>query len=117
MSGKPLIEEEKIEETIRKISRGSFTVLDFVEIFKGLYPNDWGLLLERFGLFGSKRRYTATTYLSNRLDVYSQRPHSLLIKFTRYREDKFKDHRKTTDEERKVFGSPRIAIYRKKPEA
>jgi len=39
-----------------------------------------------------------------------------LIKFTRYREGKFKDYRKTTDEERKAFGSPWMAIYSKKHE-
>jgi len=114
MKTKTVVEEEKIEETIRNVSKESFTVLDFIEVFRCMYPEEWEKLLGRFGLFGSKRRYTVTTYLSNRLDVYSQKPHSVLVPFTRYKEGKFKDYRKTSEEERKVFGSPWIAVYRKK---
>jgi hypothetical protein len=116
MVSKAIVEEEKIEETIRNIDRDSFTVLDFTEAFKRLYPTVWERLVEKFGLFGSKRRYTVTTYFSNRLDVYSQKPHSILAPFTRYREGKFRDYRKTTEEERKIFGSPWIAVYKKKTE-
>jgi hypothetical protein len=113
---KVIVEEEKIEETVRKINKDSFTVLDFVEVFKRLHPEIWKQLVKRFGLFGNKRRYTVTTYFSNRLDIYSQKPHSILAPFTRYNQGKFKDYRKTTEEESKVFGSPQIAIFRKKNE-
>jgi len=51
-------------------------------------------LVERFGLFGSKRRYTVATYFSNRL-VYSQKPYSILAPFTRYKEGKFRDCKRT----------------------
>lgn len=95
-----ILEEEKIVETIRKLDVDSFTVLDFVENFREIYPEEWMKLVERFGLFGSKRRYTVATYFSNRLDVYSQRPYSLLVPFTRYREGRFRNYRKTTDEEK-----------------
>jgi hypothetical protein len=111
---KSLLEEEKIEETIKRIPQGSFTVLDFIKIFKALCLKDWKRLVNRFGQFGEKRRYTVTTYLSNRLDLYSQKPHSLLLPFTRYSEGKFKDYRKTTKEEQKHFGSSWIAVFRKK---
>jgi len=111
---KTIIEEQKIEETIKNIPKDAFTVLDFLEAFKSLYPGEWKQLVKRFGLFGSKRRYTVATYFSNRLDVYSQKSDSILIPFTRYKEGKFKDYRKTTEEERKVFGSPWIAVYKKK---
>jgi len=111
---KTLLKEEKIEETIRKIPRSSFTILNFIEVFKALYPEDWKRLIERFGRFGEKRRYTVTTYLSNRLDVHSQKPNSLLHPLTHYNEDKFKDRRRTTNEERKYFGSPWIAAFKKK---
>jgi hypothetical protein len=116
MVSKTIVDEEKIEETIEKIPKDSFTVLDFIEVFRRVHPQDWQKLVERFGLFGSKRRYTVTTYLSNRLDVYSQKPRSILVPFIRYKQAKFKDYRKTTEEERKVFGSPWIAVYRKKRE-
>jgi len=114
MGLKTLVEEEKIEETIKNIHKNQFTVLDFIKVFKKLYPEAWEKLLEKFGLFGSKRRYTVTTYFSNRLDVYSQKPNSILVPFTRYKDGKFKDYRRTTRKERKVFGSPWIAVYKKK---
>jgi hypothetical protein len=113
MVPKLIVAVEKIEEVIKKIPEDSFTVLDFIEMFRSIRPQDWKRLVERFGLFGSKRRYTVTTYLSNRLDAYSQKPCALLVPFTRYKQAKFKDYRRTTEEERKVFGSPWIAVYRK----
>ena len=114
MAQKTLLEEEKIEETIGAIAEDSFTVLDFIGIFKEKYPIDWKNLVKRFGQFGSKRRYTVTTYFSNRLDVYSQKPSSLLEPFARYKQTRFKDYRRTTPEERKIFGSLWIAVFKKK---
>jgi hypothetical protein len=114
LTSRPIIEEKKIEGTIRNIAGDSFTILDFMKAMQSTYPKEWGNLVERFGLFGSKRRYTVATYLSNRLDVYSQKPNSILVPLVRYREGKFKDYRKTSEEERKSFGSPWIAVYKKK---
>jgi len=114
MMQKTLLEENKIEETIRDITNDSFTVLDFTDTFKQKYPMEWEKLVNRFGQFGSKRRYTVTTYFSNRLDVYSQKPDSFLDPFTRYKQAKFKGYRRTTSEKRKVFGSLWIAVFRKK---
>ena len=108
-----LLEEEKLEETIRRIRQSSFTVLDFIEVFKSFYPENWEQLVEWFGQFSKKRRYTVTTYLSNRLDLYSRKPYSLLVPFTRYSEGKFKDYRRTTAEERERFGSPWIAVFKR----
>lgn len=114
MRPKAIVEEEKIEETIRKIPQESFTVLDFMQEFKRIYPKNWEMLVEKFGLFGSKRRYTVSTYLSNRLDIYSQKPHSILVPFTRYSQGKLQNYRKITSEERAVFGSPWIAVFSKR---
>lgn len=111
---KVLVTDEKIANTIQAIRPASFTVLDFMDIFKALHPAEWQRLIDRFGQFGDKRRYTATTYLSNRLDVYSRKPHSLLLPFTRYSEAKFKDYRRPTREERQRFGSPWIAVFKKR---
>ncbi|MFX1486302.1 MAG: hypothetical protein ACFFBS_04320 [Promethearchaeota archaeon] len=105
---------EKVEETVRRIRNTSFTILDFIEIFQRLYPKDWGRLLDRFGQFGEKRRYTVNTYLSNRLDIYSHKQGSLLLPLTHYSEGKFKDRRRTTNDEQKHFGSPWITVYKKK---
>ena len=114
MVQKALLEEEKIERTIRAVTNDSFTVLDFMAAFRNNYPVDWDKLVKRFGQFGSKRRYTITTYFSNRLDIFSQKPNSILEPFTRYKQARFKDYRRTTPEERKVFGSLWIAVFRKK---
>jgi hypothetical protein len=63
----PLLGEEKIIEMIRKLPQNSFTILEFMETFKKLFPDEWKRLVERFGLFGEKKRYTVATYLANRL--------------------------------------------------
>jgi len=112
-----LLEEEKIAGTVRRIRKAAFSVLDFIEVFRSAYPSEWRRLSARFGRFGEKRRYTVTTYLSNRLDLYSRKPRSLIRPFTRYREGKFKDYRRATKEERRRFGSPWIAVFRKKERA
>ncbi len=109
-----LLEETKIVETVRAISKESFTILDFVEVFKAIYPEDWERLIRRYGDFGEKRRYTVKTYLSNRIDIYSQKPGSLLRPLVHWSEGKFADRRRATKEERQVFGSPWIAVYRKR---
>jgi hypothetical protein len=56
----------------------------------------------KFGLFGGKRRYTVATYFSNRLDVYSQKTHSIPFPLIRYKEGKFKDYRRTTEDEKEA---------------
>ncbi len=111
---KTLLDEEKIEETIRQIPQTSFTVLDFADVFQELYPEDWQRLVTQFGQFGEKRRYTVTTYLANRLDFYSQKAHSVIQPFRRYSQARFQDYRRPTPEERQRFGSPWIAVFRKK---
>ena len=111
---KTLLEEDKIAATIRQIPSRSFTVLDFSEVLKMLYPADWQRLVARFGQLGEKRRYTVTTYLSNRLDVYSQKSDSLLQPFMRYNAARCKDYRRPAAEERRRFGSLWIAAFKKK---
>ena len=74
MAGLP---ESKVVETVRAIPAGEFTVLEFADMLAHLYPDDWGILLARFGTFGENRRYTTSTYLSNRLEEYSRKPDSL----------------------------------------
>ncbi len=105
-----LVDEQDIEETIRQISLESFTVLDFFHMFERLHPDAWKRLVERFGQFGEKRRYTVNTYFSNRLDIYSQKPDSPLQPFRRYTQAQLKDYRRATDEEQKHFGSARIPL-------
>lgn len=109
-----LLEEDKIERTIKKVPKESFTVLDFMDVFQGLHPEDWERLVQRFGEYGEKKGYTVTTYLSNRLDLYSQKSNSMLRPLVRYSEDRSKDYRRTTRNEREHFGSSWIAVFKKK---
>lgn len=112
--GKAIFEEVKIVEAIQKLPKSSFTILDFMATFKQLHPDQWRRLVERFGLFGEKRRYMVATYLANRLYSYSHKPKSRLAPFQKYKGGGKGDYRKATAEERKRFGSPWIAIYQKR---
>lgn len=110
---KTLLEEKKIIETIEKIPNNSFTILNFMETFKKLCPEEWKTLIKRYGLYGEKRRYTVATYLSNRLYTYSHKSNSILEPFKKYKKGGKGDYRRATKEERKSFGSSWIATYRK----
>ncbi len=82
-----------------------------MDTFRNMRSEDRKRLVEKFGLFGSKRRYTATTYFSNRLDAYSQKPCSILVPFTGYKKGKFKDYKKTT--RKKGFRKPLYSCTQK----
>lgn len=110
---KTLLEERKLVETVGKLHGDSFTVLDFMRTFEGSFPDEWQALVERFGMFGEKKRYTVATYLANRLYTYSHKSESCLMPFRKYADGAKEDYRRATKEERRVFGSPWMAIYRK----
>jgi len=110
---KQILEEKKIVETIKDLPGNRFSILEFIERFKELFPDEWKRLVKRFGLFGKKRRYTVSTYLSNRLYTLSHKPGSCLKPFRKWVKGGKGDYRKATGEERKIFGSPWIAIYTK----
>lgn len=63
---------EQLEAIIRYMP-DAFTILDFVDTFLELFPDLWQQLVDRYGLYGSGTRYSALTYLSNRLSSYSKR--------------------------------------------
>ena len=109
-----LLNRETIESTISSMRRQEFTVLDFGDALKRKRPAVWDELEGRFGQFGEKRRYTVSTYLSNRLEEYSRDPAGLLEEHPHYREDRDKGYRRPTEAEKKRFGSPWIAVYRRR---
>jgi hypothetical protein len=112
-----LIEERKLAQTVERLPENHFTVLDFMVTFEGLFPDEWQVLVERFGLFGEKKRYTVATYLANRLYAYSRKSESCLAPFQRYAGCGKGDYRRATKEERRYFGSPWIAMFRKREKA
>ena len=111
------ISDEELEKVIQKMAP-SFTILDYVDVMRKMFPKLWENLVKRYGLYGngSGTRYSAMTYLSNRLSSYSKRKRPNLLepmpvgwspKESRYL-------RKTKPDERKGFGSPWIVVYRKR---
>jgi len=110
---RPFLEERKIMETLAKLPKSSFTILDFMATFKKSFPDQWQRLVERYGLSGERKRYTVATYLANRLYVHSHKSESCLKPFQKYRKGGTGDYRRATRKEKESFGSPWIAIYRK----
>jgi hypothetical protein len=113
---KSLVAEETIERVIEAVPAREFTVIEFIEALRKESSRDLDLLLKKYGQFGEERnsQYTIKNYLSSRLLRHSQKPHSLLQKFTPYRIDREKDFRETTPKERLSHGGAVIAVWRKK---
>jgi hypothetical protein len=108
-----LLSREEIESTIKSLRKREFTVLDFADALRHRHPELWTTLVGRFGEFGEKRRYTVSTYLSNRLEEYSRAGDGLLEPHPHYGEGRQRGHRRPSAEERARFGSPWIAVYRR----
>ncbi len=114
---KPLLEEKAIAAVVERIPKSAFTVLEFMKHLEDFHPQVWNSLLERYGIFGQGRRYTAATYLSNRLVAYSQKEEALFHPFRGWQRGRVPpspDYRRPTAEEKKRFGSPWIAVFRKR---
>jgi len=111
----PLVTDQQIEYTIKKMPN-AFTILDYIVIFKSQYRNIWQKLVECYGLYGSGTRYSALTYLSNRLSSYSRRKEPGLLEPTPvgWRPQESRYLRRTTKKERKSFGSPWIVVFRRR---
>ncbi|MFQ6099758.1 MAG: hypothetical protein ACE5OS_00780 [Anaerolineae bacterium] len=111
----PLVSSEQLEIIIRQMPHG-FTILDFADAFEEQFPHLWRRLVERYGLYGSGTRYSALTYLSNRLSAYSRRKRPGLLEPTPvgWKPEEGRYLRRTTAQERQHFGSPWIVIYRRR---
>ena len=112
---KPLVSTEQLEAVIRRMPE-AFTILDFVDVFQEQCPGIWSMLVERYGLYGSGTRYSALTYLSNRLSAYSRRKEAGLVEPTPvgWKPEESRSLRRSTSEERQRFGSPWIVIYHRR---
>jgi hypothetical protein len=115
MMSKPIVPTEQLETVIRQMP-DAFTILDFVDAFQEQYPAVRDRLVERYGLYGSGTRYSALTYLSNRISAYARRKASALLEPTPtgWKPEASRYLRRTTSEERECFGSPWIVTYRKR---
>ena len=110
--GKPLVSTEQLEAVIRLMPDG-FTILDFADVFQEQFPDVWRGLVERYGLYGSGTRYSALTYLSNRLSAYSRRKKPGMLEPTPvgWKPEEGRYLRRSTRQERQRFGSPWIVVY------
>ena len=112
MVTQPRVSTEQLERVIRMMPQ-SFTVLDFRQTFEEAFPHFWQQLVQRYGLYGSGTRYSALTYLSNRLSSYSRRKTPGLLEPTPkgWKPEEGRYLRHSTTEERQHFGSPWIVVY------
>ncbi len=109
-----LVPDAQLEQVIRGMSP-AFTVLDYADRFRDLFPETWEALMARYGLYGSGTRYSALTYLSNRLSSYSRRKQPNLLEPTPvgWNPQESRYLRRTTPEERQRFGSYWIVVFRR----
>jgi hypothetical protein len=114
----PLVSVEEVEAVIPEMPE-AFTILDFVDVFAERFPERWKELVDRYGLYGSGTRYSALTYLSNRLSSYSRRKRPGLVDPmpVGWKPEEGRYLRRTTAEERQRFGSRWIAVYRRRSAA
>jgi hypothetical protein len=114
MKHSPVLDQQ-LEDIIERMP-DAFTILDFAEAFKCFWSAEWRELVETYGLYGSGTRYSALTYLSNKLSSYSRRKEHGLLEPTpvgwKPREGRFL--RRVTPEERKHFGSQWIVVFRRR---
>lgn len=111
----PLVSTEQIETVIRQMP-AAFTILDFADVFQEQFPSHWRQLVTRYGLYGSGTRYSALTYLSNRLSAYSRRKAPGLLEPTPvgWKPEESRFLRRTSREERERFGSSWIVVFRRR---
>lgn len=112
---RPVVSTEQIEVVILRMPSG-FTILDFVDAFRERFPALWRELVDRYGLYGSGTRYSALTYLSNRLSAYSRRKSPGLLEPTPagWKPEEGRFLRRARPEERQRFGSPWIVVFRRR---
>lgn len=111
----PLVPDDELEAVVATMP-GGFTVLDFADRFAEAYPTRWDELKERYGLYGSGTRYSALTYLGNRLSSYSRRRQPGLLEPTPqgWKAEESRFLRRSLPAERERFGSPWIVVYRRR---
>jgi len=72
MGSETIVEEKKIEGTIKNMREDWFTVLDFTEVFRLVYPEEWKRLVERSA--SSEAREDTPWRRTSRIDLmYTRR--------------------------------------------
>jgi len=114
---KTKISDEELKKVVEKMP-SSFTILDYVDLMQKMFPELWKALVKKYGLYGdgSKTRYSALTYLSNRLSSYSRRKKPGLLEPmpVGWKPQEGRYLRRTKPKDRRQFGSPWIVVFQKR---
>jgi hypothetical protein len=108
MRSKAIIEEKKTEKTIETIPKEAFTELT------SLHARSRTAFREGLDFLGTKEDTQPQRTFQTGLMYTRIKPYSTLASFNRCSEGRFTDYRRATDQERKTFGSPMIAVLRKR---
>lgn len=107
----------QMEQTIAAIPTKSFTIIDFIRAFNDLFPEAWDQLVIAFGLKGdgTRRGYTATVYLGNRLWMMTKKPGSPLLPMVPWQKGGVETpgQRRATPAERAMGAEGIIRVFRK----
>lgn len=109
-----VISDEKISTVIDRIEKPVFTALEFSNLFKGVYRDDWTNFVKRYGDLGVTNRYSILDYFNNRLEYYSQSPDALIRPIPRFSSESSDFFREATEDEKKYYDRNRIMVFRKK---
>lgn len=118
MNQPTIVTDPQIEQAIASIPGDAFTILDFIRVFADRFPTEWALLQATFGERGdgSRRHYTAATYLGNRLSQFTKRPESPLLPMVKWQAGGVEtpNQRVATAEERRMGADRIIRVFRKR---
>lgn len=111
---------DQVLATIAAIASDAFTIFDFIAAYSRLYPEHWDQLVHVFGTRGdgSRRNYTAATYLGNRLWQITKKPGSPLLPLMRWQKGGVEtpSQRRATPAERAMGAEGIIRVFRKRVE-
>jgi len=96
----PLIGSSQMDDVLKLFKGRQFITKEFINKFKKMYPNEWKLLIRKFGEGGKGcgRNYSANGYIGLRL---GNRKKAQIISFIRYTPAP------------KGWGSPVIALWKR----
>lgn len=107
-----------MESAVAAITGEAFTIFEFMRVYSDLYPATWLQLIAVFGEKGdgSRRSYTAATYLGNRLWQLTKKPGSPLLPLVRWQRGGVEtpNQRRATPEERAMGAETIVRVFRKR---